>query len=199
MKPALLLALLLVAAVHSQNCNGCKPAPQIATCTDLHCYRCDKNEVLNTVSLLCECKDGTYRINGKCGTCPSGYSYDPVTQWCVGIDTCGPNQVLVNGICQCQPGLQLIQNICQRCPVNQTYFAQYDACRCSTGYSNVNGSCILVNCSTNQVYSDSQQACVCAFGYYLVKGVCARCKNNEVYNSATQSCSPIIVPTCGFN
>lgn len=117
----------------------------------------------------------------------------------MGIDPCGPNQVLVNGTCQCQPGLQIIQNICQRCPINQTYYPQYDACRCSQGYSSVNGSCILVTCGTNQVYSDSQQACVCAFGYYLVKGVCGKCSNKEVYNSATQSCSPLITPTCGFN
>ena len=134
-----------------------------------------------------------------CGKCPAGYEYDPVTQWCNGINTCGPNQVLVNGICQCQPGLQVIQNICQRCPVNQTYFPQFDGCRCSPGYSNINGSCILVTCGTNEVYSEAKQACVCDFGFYLVNGVCGRCTNREVYNSATQSCSPFVQPTCGLN
>jgi hypothetical protein len=190
---------MLVAAVHSQNCNGCRPAPQIATCPDLHCYQCGHNEVLNPITLNCECSGNNYRINGQCDVCPDGYSYDPVTQWCNGINTCGPNQVLVNGICQCQPGLQVIQNICQRCPVNQTYFPQYDACRCSPGYSSLNNSCILVTCGNNEVYSDSKQLCVCAFGFYLVKGVCSTCSASEVYNSATQSCSPLIHPTCGFN
>jgi hypothetical protein len=134
-----------------------------------------------------------------CGKCPAGYEYDPVTQWCNGVNTCGPNQVLVNGICQCQPGLQVIQNICQRCPVNQTYFPQFDACRCSPGFSNINGSCILVSCGANEVYSESRQACVCDFGFYLVNGVCGRCTNREVYNSANQSCSPFVQPVCGMN
>ena len=74
MRKALLLALLLVAAVHSQNCESCKPATQIATCTDLHCYRCGKNEVLNLDSLNCVCKGDGYRINGVCGHCPT---HDP--------------------------------------------------------------------------------------------------------------------------
>lgn len=145
------------------------------------------------------CKGDNYRINGVCGQCPKGYSFDPVTQWCNGIDTCGPNQVLINGICQCQPGLRVIQNICQRCPVNQTYFPQYDACRCSPGYSSVNGSCILIVCGQNEVYSDSKQACVCDFGFYLIKGVCGRCANNEVYSSSNQSCSPFVRPVCSFH
>jgi hypothetical protein len=199
MRISLALTLLLLTAVSSQNCNGCKPAPQIATCPDLHCYQCGTNEALNPTTLNCECTGSNYRINGVCGVCPDGYAYDPVTEWCNGINTCGPNQVLVNGTCQCQPGLQVIQNICQRCPVNQTYFAQYDACRCSPGYSSINNSCIIVTCSANQVYSDAQQACVCDFGYYLVNGVCGRCANNEVYNSAAQTCSPLVAPTCGFN
>ena len=170
-----------MAVVHAQNCEGCKPAPHIATCTDLHCYRCGINEYLNPVSLNCQCVAPNYRINGFCGVCPAGYTYNPITQWCDGIDTCGPNQVLVNGICQCQPGLQVIQNVCQRCPVNQTYYPQYDACRCSPGYSSINGSCIIVICAVNQVYSNSLQACVCAFGFYLINGTCGQCANNQIY------------------
>lgn len=191
--------LLLLTVAFSQNCPGCKPATQIATCPDYHCYRCDKNEVLNIDTLNCDCLEGYYRINGFCGQCPAGYSYDPITQWCEGINTCGPNQVLVNQVCQCQPGLIVIQNICQRCPVNQTYYPQYDACRCSPGYSLVDGSCILIECGLNQVYSDTQLKCVCAFGYYLVNGTCGTCPNSQVYSSDTQSCSPIVRPTCGFN
>lgn len=122
-----------------------------------------------------------------------------MTQWCNGIDICGPNQVLVNGICQCQPGLQVIQNICQRCPINQTYYPQYDACRCSPGYSSINGSCIIVTCGANEVYSDAKQACVCDFGFYLINGTCGRCTNKQAYDSAKQICTPIIVPVCGFN
>jgi hypothetical protein len=57
----------------------------------------------------------------------------------------------------------------------------------------------LVNCDTNYIYSQSQQACVCDFGYYLINGTCGRCANNEVYNSSSQSCSPILAPVCSFN
>jgi hypothetical protein len=199
MRNALALVLLLVISTYSQNCEHCKPAPQIATCTDLHCYRCGKNEVLNQETLNCECIEGDYRINGRCGTCPPGYSYNPITQWCEGIDTCGPNQILVNGSCHCQPGLVVIQNICQRCPVNQSYYPKYDACRCSPGYSLVNNSCILVVCGDNAIYSETKQACVCTYGFYLLNGTCGRCKNNEVYDSNTQTCSLIVKPACGFN
>ena len=193
------LLLLLVISIAAQNCEHCKPATQIATCPDYHCYMCGKNEVLNLDTLNCDCKGDFYRINGFCSRCPEGYSYDPITQWCEGINPCGPNQVLVDQKCQCQTGLIVIQNICQRCPVNQTYFPQYDACRCSPGYSLINGSCILVECGDNQVYSDAQQACVCAFGYYLINNTCGRCRNSEIYSAATQSCSPIVIPKCGHN
>ena len=87
---------------------------------------------------------------------------------CEGINPCGINQHLVGGVCKCLPGLVVIQNICQRCPINQTYFPSYDACRCSIGYSLVNGTCILIDCVTNQVYDADKQACVCKQGYYEV-------------------------------
>jgi hypothetical protein len=45
MRQALLIVLLLAAAAASERCESenCRPAPHIATCTDLHCYRCGKN------------------------------------------------------------------------------------------------------------------------------------------------------------
>jgi hypothetical protein len=204
--PALLVLLLAMSAA-AQNCRGCRPAEKVATCTDYHCYRCRRNEVLNLDTFECDCKEGFYRVNGRCAVCPEGYVYDEITQWCTGVNPCGPNQVLVNGVCQCQPGLVVIQNICQRCPVNQTYYPQYDACRCSPGFSLVDGDCILVECKTNEVYSESAQACVCAFGFYLIRTQsgeliiekCDRCKKNEAYNSITKTCSVLDKPTCGFN
>ena len=43
MRLTLFVVLLLVSAANAENCRDCKPAPHIATCTDLHCYRCGKN------------------------------------------------------------------------------------------------------------------------------------------------------------
>jgi hypothetical protein len=43
MRQALLIVLLLAAAAASERCENCRPAPHIATCTDLHCYRCGRN------------------------------------------------------------------------------------------------------------------------------------------------------------
>lgn len=186
-------------AYPSDTCNNCVPAFQIATCPDLHCYRCQINEILDTTTRLCACLDGFYRVNGVCSKCPDGYSYDPLTQWCTGTNPCGANQYLNNGICICLPGLIVIQNICQRCPANQTYFTQYDACRCSAGFSLVNGSCINIPCGTNQVYSGDSQSCICIFGYYLVNGTCGRCPITLNYDSTSQSCVPITRPTCGLN
>lgn len=138
-------------------------------------------------------------INGVCGKCSKGYRYDAVRQQCIGINPCGINQYLVGGVCKCLPGLIVIQNICQRCPVNQTYFPAYDACRCSTNYTLVNGNCILIPCKDREVYDPKQQKCVCEFGYYLVNATCSYCPNHLVYFAANQSCIPIVIPVCGFN
>ena len=155
LKSVFMLLLLLVAtSAYYDNCRDCKPATKVASCPDYHCYRCGRNEVLDLYTLQCQCIENYYRVNGVCGQCPEGYSYDPITQWCTGDTPCGVNQVLVNGVCQCQPGLVVIQNICQGCPVNQTYFPDYDACRCSPGYSLINGLCILVECGYREVYSE---------------------------------------------
>lgn len=199
MRTSLIALLLLASTAIAQNCLGCTPPAQIKACSDYHCYRCDRNEELNLHTRLCDCREGFYRVNGRCRVCPEGYYYDEDLQWCVGIDTCGPNQVLIDGICQCQPGLIVIQNICQRCPENQTYYPQYDACRCSPGYSLVDGNCILVTCGKNQVYSDKEQKCVCEIGYYLINGVCDRCPKGKIYNSKDQTCEDPIAPVCGFN
>jgi len=64
MRIAIALLLLLAVVVSAQNCKNCKPASKVATCTDYHCYRCNKNEVLNLDSLLCDCIDKFYRVNG---------------------------------------------------------------------------------------------------------------------------------------
>ena len=131
--------------------------------------------------------------------CPDGYVYDPITQWCEGENPCGINQVLVNGVCQCQPGLVVIQNVCSGCPINQTYFPLYDACRCEIGYSSINGSCILVTCGELEEYSEEQQGCVCQFGYYKIAGVCGRCPSHQTYDGITESCKDIKVPVCGWH
>ena len=56
---------------------GCKPAAiKIDRCYMPHCYRCGINEVFNTDTLYCDCKDGYVPINGVCGRCQDGYSYD---------------------------------------------------------------------------------------------------------------------------
>ena len=138
-------------------------------------------------------------INGYCGKCREGYNYDPVLMQCVGTNPCAINQHIVDGVCRCLPGLVTIQNVCQRCPVNQTYFPEYDECRCSVGYTRINGSCLYVPCEENEVYSVERQACECAFSYYLVNGTCQRCGMNEVYNAAEQSCDTFIPPVCGLH
>lgn len=150
-----ILLLTISMALYKDYCttSNCRPAKRTKSCTDYFCYQCDKNEKLNIKTLQCECIEGFYRINGRCGQCPAGYEYDEITQWCNGINPCAVNQVLVNGVCQCQPGLIVIQNICQRCPVNQTYFPEFDACRCSNGFSLINNTCIKIDCGINQVYS----------------------------------------------
>lgn len=197
----LLLAVGSFAYNVGQGCSAtwCKPAVKVQSCIQAYCYRCGVNEVLNQDTYYCDCKAGYLPINGVCGKCAEGYQYDSVMQQCIGINPCGINQYLVNGVCKCLPGLIVIQNICQRCPTNQTYFAQYDACRCSTGFTLLNGNCVLINCVVNEVYSADAQACVCASGYFRINGVCGQCLMNQVYNSATQTCNTIVPPNCGFN
>ena len=118
---------------------------------------------------------------------------------CIGINPCGINQHLVGTTCKCLPGLIVIQNICQRCPTNQSYFAEFDACRCSVGYTAVNGSCILVTCQEFEVYSVNDQACICANGYYRINGTCGQCNMNEVYDASTQSCTVFVPPSCSIH
>lgn len=199
MTKPLLLLLLLAVYVYSQNCLNCRPPVQIQSCNHPKCYRCGINEVFNPTTRYCDCADGFYPINGICGKCKKGYYYDDMQLTCIGTNPCSINQYLLNGKCVCLPGLNVIQNICQRCPENQTYAPAYDACRCSTTYTLVNGSCIIVKCGDNQVYSAEQQACVCAFGFYLINGTCGQCAGNEVYSSITQACSVLIPAYCGFN
>lgn len=79
MRVSILFVLLLFTAAYAQNCLSCQPAAQIATCPDLHCYQCGVNEQLNPTTLNCDCIASNYRINGQCGVCPNGYSYDPLT------------------------------------------------------------------------------------------------------------------------
>jgi hypothetical protein len=204
---ALLLLMLLAALSLAYNdklwkiddCPSCKPAVKVANCNQPQCYHCGTNEVLNQATLYCECQPGFQPINGYCGKCREGYQYDPVLMQCVGVNPCGINQELVNGTCKCLSGLQVIQNFCQRCPANQTYFAQFDACRCSEGYSLVNGSCIFVTCLVNEVYSVDAQACVCGFGYYRINGTCGQCLLNQIFSPATNSCLNNTPPTCGLH
>ena len=118
---------------------------------------------------------------------------------CVGNNPCGINQQLVNGVCRCLPGLAVIQNICQRCPTNQTYFPQYDACRCSLGYTLFQGNCIFIPCLENEVYSAVSQACVCSQGYFRINGKCSQCLANQIYNAALQTCDPFVPPECSFH
>lgn len=200
LKASVLLVCLLGAAMAWSHCPNCKPATHVATCPDYHCYRCGLNEFLNLNTMWCECEKGYYRINGVCGVCPPGYVYDEVLQWCEGENPCGINQVLNSqGVCECQPGLQVIQNICQGCPVNQTYFPEFDACRCQVGYSLVNGTCTLVECGINEEYSIDSQACICTFGFYRIAGVCDRCPSHQTYDGANQACVDIQVPMCGWH
>ena len=119
--------------------------------------------------------------------------------WCEGENPCGLNQVLVDGVCKCQPGLVVIQNVCQGCPINQTYFPDYDACRCTIGYSLINDTCTKVDCGELEEYSEEQQACVCQIGYYKIAGVCGRCPSHQSYDGFTQSCVEIKIPVCGWH
>lgn len=146
--------------------SGCKPAVKIDTCLRAECYHCEDTEVFNSETLQCECKPGLVNINGWCGICREGYQYDADLMQCIGVNPCGYNQHLVNGKCKCLPGLVVIQNICQRCPTNQTYYPQYDACRCTQGYTLINGSCINIPCTELEVYSIELQKCVCGQGYF---------------------------------
>ena len=132
------------------NCPNCKPRPiKVDRCNDPMCYRCGPNEVFNINTHYCDCEEGYMPINGLCGKCPEGYEYDAILFQCVGVNPCGFNQHLVNGVCRCLPGLAVIQNICQRCPENQTYFPAFDACRCSTGFTLLSGNCIYIPCTLN--------------------------------------------------
>lgn len=155
--------------------------------------------MFNPDTLYCDCLPGYVPINGQCGKCRDGYQYDPVMQQCIGVNPCGINQYLVNGTCKCLPGLIVIQNICQRCPTNMTYYQEFDACRCTIGYTSLNGSCVYIECGLNEVYSVDSQKCVCAFGYYLISGSCSQCPIDKVYNVVNQSCDPFVTPTCGVH
>ena len=55
---------------------NCRPAKRTKSCPEYYCYQCDQNEKLNIKTLQCECIEGFYRINGRCGQCPAGYEYD---------------------------------------------------------------------------------------------------------------------------
>lgn len=158
--------------------------------------KCNTNEVFNQAA--CQCVTGLGRINGTCQICPSGSSLSADGT----CNTCGANQVLVNGKCSCAqgfalnsgqvctacasiPGAFLLNGICSTCPGNLIYDGS-SSCICPVGQTAIGVTCVsacqadeLVDnngacykCPINQVISNG--VCVCVTGF--VRSLCGACQ-----------------------
>lgn len=81
------------------------------------------------VNGVCTCPSGQNDINGTCGTCPSGTTYDS------GSKTCKQNS-------SCPTGQNNIMGTCGVCPANSVYSSSLGKCVCGNGaYVGIGGNC----------------------------------------------------------
>lgn len=65
-------------------------------------------------------------MSGNCIKCPSNTAWDGKS--CnpqVPVNTCGSNQILINGKCVCQDGFNNIEGVCLQCPAGTTWNGKY--------------------------------------------------------------------------
>jgi proprotein convertase subtilisin/kexin type 5 len=144
-----------------------------------------------------------YRINGVCGQCLLGTSYNTLTKLCENI--CKANEIFNGTSCVCASGFTLINGVCDKCPVG-SYFdetlkkcvvqptcplgAEWNQaklqCQCTqAGVYLINGTC--KSCDANAAWNGSR--CVCRTGFFLINGKdCLTCDLNSFYNSTLQDC-----------
>ena len=115
---------------------------------------CPENEEWDASEGKCSCKNGFYRINGVCITCPANESWDG--QECV-----------------CDQGYTRYSGTCSLCPPNAVYIAATHQCQCESGFYPIGGAC--VQCDANSQWSDSLATCVCNDGYYGDYTLCTKC------------------------
>ncbi len=150
---------------------------------------CTGNQVLNTVSGVCEC--------------PSTLSFKLNNGSCVAPLTCPSNQIQSRdtGVCVCPSTLsfKLNNGSCVApltCPSNQTQSRDTGVCECPStlSFKLSNGSCVApLTCPSNQTQSRDTGVCVCpsTLSFKLSNGSCVaplNCPSIQIQSTVSGVC-----------
>ena len=119
------------------------------------CRKCIGNEEYNSETNTCQCKEGFYRINGRCGICNYGYDYIAEKQYCK--SRCAHNEVYLNEECVCRRGFYLVEGNCITCRYGEFYNSTLGSCSCAQGFYRIFGRCGI--CGGSYDYIPEKQYC----------------------------------------
>jgi hypothetical protein len=105
-------------------------------------------------------------INNICQACSAGTAFDGSQCSSKASNSCGSNQVSVNGQCVCANGFYLVNSQCISCPAYTTWNGSYCACNSS------DSSQWCIGQPFTKV--DSTGSCSCQNGYILTNGICVQ-------------------------
>jgi hypothetical protein len=89
-----------------------------------------------------------------------------------------------SGTCQQCPSNFFVQNnYCVTCPINSNFNSTTGNCQCNAGFlTNTAGFCVK-KCANNEVFNSASQSCVCYTGLGRTNGVCGVCAVGTIPDS----------------